>query len=168
MGRGNGYIDEVSPSTYGVVQTIPTGGTVTSLAVSSGQGKIVTTIVPSSNTSALAAEGVSTSGGQQAYSTNVGPTSDYTSSRISSSLLTPMQLGTGTLVSANYGNDLAISATPGGFIVTDVSTGNTIMTGSTPGPIRAIAVDPDYGEIYLTVPDTNAVITVPLPPVPTS
>uniref|UniRef100_E6QMT6 Uncharacterized protein n=1 Tax=mine drainage metagenome TaxID=410659 RepID=E6QMT6_9ZZZZ len=53
-------------------------------------------------------------------------------------------------------------------MVTEVSTGGTVMTGSTPYPIRAIAVDPNYGQVYLTVPDSNAVITVPLPPVPTS
>lgn len=52
--------------------------------------------------------------------------------------------------------------------MTEVSTGATVLTGSTPYPIRAIAVDPNFGEVYLTVPDSNAVITVPLPPVPSS
>ena len=99
---------------------------------------------------------------------NIGASSAYTSSPISARLLHPVQLATGTLVSANYGNDLAISAYPGGFVVTEVSTGATVLTDSTPYPIRAIAVDPNFGEVYLTVPDSNAVITVPLPPIPTS
>lgn len=70
------------------------------------------------------------------------------------------------MVSANYGNTLSISATPTGFIVTELTTGQPFISGTTPGPVRSIAVDPDYGFVYLTVPDDNAVITVPLPPIP--
>ena len=165
---GNGYINKVSPSTYQILQTIPVSGIVTSLAVSSAQGKLVTTVVPSANTGTLAMQSYSTSGGQPTYSNTIGTTSAYVASRIAGHLSTPVQLGTGTLVSANYGNDLAVSASPGGFVVTEVSTGETVMTGSTPYPIRSIAVDPNYGEVYLTIPDSNTVITVPLPPIPTS
>ncbi|NNN19800.1 MAG: hypothetical protein HKL84_08105 [Acidimicrobiaceae bacterium] len=165
---GNGYIEEVSGSTYQILQTISVAGTVTSLAVSNALGKVVATVAPSAGTSGtLSVQSYSILGGQQSYSLGIGSTTAYAASSISGRLVNPAQLGTGTLVSANYGNDISISASPGGFVVTEVSTGGTVMTGSTPYPIRAIAVDPNYGQVYLTVPDSNAVITVPLPPVPT-
>ncbi len=166
---GVAYIKELSVSTYQVLQSISVSGEATSLAVSATQGQVLVTIAPvSGNSGALVTQAYSTSSGQVLNSSSIGNIVPYVSSAISSQLVSPAQLGTGTLVSANYGNDLAISASPGGFVVTEVSTGGTIMTGTTPNPIRAIAVDPNYGEVYLTVPDNNAVITVPLPPVPSS
>lgn len=166
---GNGGISELSAGTYQLAKSIPISGIVTSLAVSNALGEIVYTLAPvTDNTLPLMNQAVSMSNGQQAYSKSMGSVTPYMVSPLSSQLLHPAQLGSGTLVSANYGNDLSISASPGGFVVTELSTGGTVMTGSTPGPIRAIAVDPNYGEMYLTVPDSNAVITVPLPPLPTS
>ncbi len=166
---GNSVISELSAGTYQLAKSIPVSGLVTSLAVSNALGEIVYTLAPGADTTQpLMNEAVSMSNGQRAYSKIVGSATSYVASPISSQLLQPAQLGSGTLVSANYGNDLSISASPGGFVVTELSTGGTVMTGSTPGPIRAIAVDPNYGEMYLTVPDSNAVITVPLPPLPTS
>jgi len=121
---GVAYIKELSVSTYQVLQSISVSGEATSLAVSATQGQVLATIAPvSGNSGALVTQAYSTSSGQVLNSSSIGNVVPYVSSAISSQLVSPAQLGTGTLVSANYGNDLAISASPGGFVVTEVSTG---------------------------------------------
>ena len=175
---GPGYITELDPSTLGVLNTRSVPATVSALAVSDGTNQIVYNALanPSGSGSATVDYGTASASMQtmampgtsvSAISYAQGAAAPYSSSSIATSLPQAGQLGSGLLVSANYGNALSISATPTGFVVTDLNNGVTYVKGSTPGPIRSIAVDPDYGEVYLTVPDSNSVITVPLPPIPT-
>jgi hypothetical protein len=82
---------------------------------------------------------------------------------MASILPNPYLLAGGTTVSVNYGNNLSISATPTGYVVQDVYTGAVLLSGTTPAPVRGIAVDQTKGFAYLTVPDTNSVYTVPIP-----
>jgi hypothetical protein len=57
----------------------------------------------------------------------------------------------------------AISATPTGFAVTDLSTHVVVMQIATPGPVTAIAVDPNLHIAYVAIPDANELLTVPMP-----
>lgn len=72
----------------------------------------------------------------------------------------------GVLVSAPYGNRYSVMATPTGFTVQDLQSQTTILSGSTTAPVRGIATDPDGGMIYVTIPDSNTIISVPFPPTP--
>jgi YVTN family beta-propeller protein len=56
-----------------------------------------------------------------------------------------------------------ITATPTGFTITDVSGNIVLVSQTTPSPITAIAVDPNLNIAYLTMPDSNILLTVPLP-----
>ena len=69
----------------------------------------------------------------------------------------------GALVSANYGNSAAVVGTPSGFAFLDLIRQMDLLDGATPNPVRGVATVPGQGVAYLTVPDSNLVITVPLP-----
>lgn len=74
----------------------------------------------------------------------------------------PSFLAGGTQVSASFGNGVSVSATPWGFVVLDVVAGTEIMRENTPAPVRAIATDQPNGVAYLTVPDNNLLLSVPV------
>jgi hypothetical protein len=74
-------------------------------------------------------------------------------------------LASGIIVAANYSNNAVVAATPTGFVVLDLSTQKQVLQGSTATPIRSIATDPNQGTVFLTVPSSNSVLSVPLPPV---
>ncbi len=56
-----------------------------------------------------------------------------------------------------------VSATPTGFTITDASGHIVLVSETTPSPIAAIAVDSNLNVAYLTMPDSNILLTVPLP-----
>jgi len=55
------------------------------------------------------------------------------------------------------------TATPTGFSVSDISGNVVLFSEKTPSPVTAIAVDPSLNVAYLTMPDSNTILTVPLP-----
>jgi len=55
-----------------------------------------------------------------------------------------------------------VTATPTGFTIGD-AWGNVLVSETTPSPIAAIAVDTNLNAAYLTMPDSNTLLTVPLP-----
>ena len=63
-------------------------------------------------------------------------------------------------------NSLAAVATPTGFVITDLETNQIMLTGSTPYPVRGMAIDVTNGYFYFTMPDSNSVVTVPIPTTP--
>ncbi len=56
-----------------------------------------------------------------------------------------------------------ITATPTGFTITNVSGNVVLVSQTTPSPITAIAVDTNLNVAYLTMPDSDTILTVPLP-----
>jgi YVTN family beta-propeller protein len=60
-------------------------------------------------------------------------------------------------------NWAVVTATPTGFTITDASGHEVLVSEKTPSPIAAIAVDPNLHIVYLTMPDSNTLLTVPLP-----
>jgi C4-dicarboxylate transporter len=56
-----------------------------------------------------------------------------------------------------------VTATPTGFTITDASGHIVLVSETTPSPIAAIAVDTNLNVAYLTMPDSNTLLTVPLP-----
>jgi YVTN family beta-propeller protein len=58
---------------------------------------------------------------------------------------------------------LVVTATPTGFTVTDANDHIVLISQTTASPVAAIAVDPKLNIAYLTEPDSNILLTVPLP-----
>jgi YVTN family beta-propeller protein len=56
-----------------------------------------------------------------------------------------------------------VTATPTGFTISDASGNIVLVSQTTPSPIAGIAVDTNLSEAYLTMPDSNTLLTVPLP-----
>jgi YVTN family beta-propeller protein len=159
---GLNYISKINLSNNTVASTMPATGYVTSLAISTGQNAIVYTTVNTSLTS-YQTEHASLSTGSiiKSYAaasisgTPYGSTSPAPPGYLLSSAAT---------VSSGFGNRYAVTGTPTGFAVIDLQTQTTMMSGSTTNPVRGIATDSNLGMIYLTVPASNSLISVPYPP----
>lgn len=82
----------------------------------------------------------------------------------SASMGRPMQTASATETGETLEDGwLSISATPDGFVVVDTTNNVEVMHGATPGAVTSIALASSGDAVYLTIPDANAVITVPLP-----
>ena len=66
-------------------------------------------------------------------------------------------------MSVQWGNGMGACATPTGFVVYDVASNHQVMSGTTPTPVRGIASNTSNTMMYLTLPDSDMVLTVPLP-----
>jgi YVTN family beta-propeller protein len=56
-----------------------------------------------------------------------------------------------------------ITATPTGFTITDADGHNVLISQTTASPVAGIAVDTNLSVAYLTEPDANIILQVPLP-----
>ena len=89
----------------------------------------------------------------------------YASSGLSSSLVKPTIMGNG--MRAGMGVlDYIVATTPQGFEAFD-SSGSLLIRGEIPGLTRSIGLDPDGTVAYFASADNNAVVSVPLPQLPT-
>jgi len=61
-----------------------------------------------------------------------------------------------------------ISATETGFTISDASGNGVLISESTPSPVAAIALDTSLNAADLTMPDSNTLLTVPLPGIGTN
>jgi YVTN family beta-propeller protein len=168
---GSNYISKLDLATFSVIQTFSVSGQVTSLAVSAGQNSLVYTTVAT-------AGGSTTFQAQQAAVANAAIQGTYAHYTMSSSTPYAQAItsggpapgapgwlaSSGALVSANYGNGLAVVGTPTGFALLDLVHRTTVMQGNTPSAVHGIATSPAQGIVYITAPDSNSFITVPLPP----
>jgi hypothetical protein len=84
----------------------------------------------------------------------------------SGNLLNTNQVGAPPLVV--YDAWVAVTATPTGFTITDIADNYIFDSVSTPSPVTAIAVDPNLNVVYLVMPDSNTLLTVPLPGIGTN
>jgi YVTN family beta-propeller protein len=166
---GTNYLYKVSLSTFTVVQSVPVSGGVTSLAVSNAQNELVYTLVQNccSASSTYAANELLLSNlsnpGTYAHAT-AAPYAPYT---MNGTLPTAAVLPQATnVVSARFSNGMGASSTPTGFVIYDLVSHKQIMADTTPTPVRGIAADPDCMFVYLTLPDSNEYIAVPLESTP--
>jgi hypothetical protein len=133
VGSGNVSIDEISPS------SVLTGGTYATLASHS-----VSTLGTYFN--------------PRVQTKSYGFTSTLTSSLIPVNTAQP---GAPPLVVQD--GWAVVTATPTGFTITDASGHVVLVSETTPSPVAAIAVDSKLNVAYLTMPDSNTLLTVPLP-----
>ncbi len=166
---GANYLYKVSLSTFMIVQRVAVSGSVTSLAASNAQNELVYTLVQNccTSSSAYAANELALSSllveGSYADAT-AEPFAAYT---MNGTLPSAASLPQATaVVSARFSNGMGASSTPTGFVIYDLIGHQQIMTGTTATPVRGIAADPDCMFVYLTLPDSNEYISVPLESAP--
>lgn len=61
-----------------------------------------------------------------------------------------------------------VSATPTGFTITDASSHQILVSETTASPVTGIAIDTNLNVAYLVMPDSNTLLTLPLPGMPGS
>jgi YVTN family beta-propeller protein len=166
---GTNYLDQVSLSSFAVVDSVPVSGTVTSLAASNAQNELVYTLVQNccSASSTYAANELLLSNLSTPGTYAHAAATPYASYTMNGTLPSAAALPQATsVVSARFSNGMAASATPTGFVIYDVVSHQQLMTGNTPTPVRGIASDPDSMYAYFTLPDSNEYIVVPLESTP--
>ncbi len=164
---GAGYITTLNPNTLAIVTTQQVSGSISALAISRAQNQILTSTVTGSGSGQMTNVGaLMTQNYSQVFSSEAMSATPFAQSSISGSLAFPAQLATGILVSPILNNSFAAEATPTGFLITDLETNQVLLSGSTPYPVRGMAFDATNGFFYFTMPDSNSVVTVPIPTTP--
>jgi YVTN family beta-propeller protein len=156
---GLDYISEVSMSGLSVTSTYPVVGQVTSLAIAAQQNALLYTLV-TNTTFQVSQSNLRTGAFVAAYAQ-----SQYQPQCQGCEVSPVPLLANGIIVAANYSNNAVVSVTPTGFVVLDLSTGRQLLQGSTATTASSIATDPSQGMIYLAVPNSNSLVSVPLPPI---
>jgi DNA-binding beta-propeller fold protein YncE len=173
---GSNYISQIDLTSFAVSSTIAVTGQVTALGISSGQNQFIYSTVTNSGANANFAVS------HAQFVTGANARADYQFSISSSSPLARSYAlavtdassppgwvsAGGVLVSAAYGNRYVVNGTPTGFLVMDLQSGLQMLQAATASPVRGIATDPAQGTVFLTAPDSNSLITLPLPVVQTN
>lgn len=171
---GLNYISKIDLTTFSVVSNITVSGQVNALGISAGQNQFVYSTVTNSGANAnfvvSHAQFVTGANAKADYQYSIGSSSPlarfYSLSNNTNSSTPPGWVNAGgVLVSALYGNRYVVNGTPTGFLVMDLQSGTQMLQGSTASPVRGIATDPAQGTVFLTAPDSNSLVTLPLPPV---
>jgi YVTN family beta-propeller protein len=175
---GVGFLTEINTQTMGVVATEPViGKTIIALGFSNSVNELIATSVdtggnvysdeisPSTfqagNTyTPLASHSVSNLGTYLNQNTNAQVRA-FTATLASTNSISTNQVGAPPLVVQD--GWAVVTATPTGFTITDITGHVVLVSEQTPSPVTAIAVDPKLNVAYLTMPDSNILLTVPLP-----
>ena len=173
---GVGFLTQLNSQPMSVVATEPvTNKTIVALGFSNSVNQLVATTVDTSGNvyadeinpstvhsggiySPLASNVVSSVGTHLVHNAGVRA---FTSTLASASLISANQVGAPPLVV--YDAWVAVTATPTGFTITDIADNYVFDSVSTPSPVTAIAIDPNLNVAYLVMPDSNILLTVPLP-----
>ena len=175
---GVGFLTEINASTLAVTATETAAGkTIVALGYSDQVGQLAATTVDGGGNvyvekvspSSVKAGGTYTPAASTAVSTlgthlNTQTQANvlaYTSTLASESIINTNQVGAPPLVVQD--GWAVFTATPTGFTVSDISGNMVLFSEKTPSPVTAIAVDPNLNAAYLTMPDSNTILTVPLP-----
>jgi len=175
---GAGFLTLVNAPTMSVVATEPViGKTISSLAYSDSENELVATSVDTGGNvytdeispaafhaggtyTPLASHTISSLGTHLDTATGAEVQS-YTATLARGSAFNRIQVGAPPLVVQD--GWAAVTATPTGFTITDISGHEVLVSETTPSPITAIAVDSKLNVTYLVMPDSNTLLTVPLP-----
>lgn len=166
---GLNYIKKIDMTSLTVTATNSASGQVTSLSISSGQNAFVYTVIDSSNT--FLAQHASLTNGTSVHTdyTAQAPASlSAIQSGATSTTLPGWLMVTGPVVSASFGNRYVAEGTPTGFLVYDLQSNTDLLQVTTSSTVRGIATDPSQGTIFVTAPSSNALYTIPLPPIQTN
>jgi YVTN family beta-propeller protein len=177
---GAGFLTQINTSNMSVVGTESASGkTIVSLGYTDAYNELVVSSVDSGGNvyaeevtaGSFVAGGAYTTAASQAVSTVATYLNPNTNTNVKGFTATlakagpirinPFQPGAPPLVVQD--GWAVITATPTGFTITDVSGNIVLVSQTTPSPVTAIAVDPNLHIAYLAEPDSNTLLTVPLP-----
>lgn len=175
---GAGFLTEVNTQTMGVVATESAASkTIIALGFSDSLNQLIATTTDTSanvyvdeiNPGSFQAGGTYTPLASHAVSslgTHLNQTTQtevqsYTATLASASSISTNQVGAPPLVVQD--GWAVVTATPTGFTITDASGQDVLVSETTPSPVTAIAVDSKLNVVYLAMPDSNTLLTVPLP-----
>jgi YVTN family beta-propeller protein len=174
---GVGFLTKMNTQPMSVVATEPvTNKTIVALGFSDSVNQLVATTVDTSgnvyvdevNPSTVTAGGAYTplaSSLVSSLGTHLNRADSevraYTATLASASLINTNQVGAPPLVVQD--GWAVITATPTGFTITDITGYVVLVSEQTPSPVTAIAVDSNLNVAYLVMPDSNILLTVPLP-----
>jgi YVTN family beta-propeller protein len=173
---GQGFAAKVDLSSFSIISNMTVNGAVTSLASSVQLNELVGSVVGNTSASSTTSYSVDTAATSTyavlelnlntmaaAGSYNQGSASAFANYTLNGTLPNAAATPGATQISQQWNNGMGISATPTGFVIYDLTNHAEIMRGTTPTPIRGIASDPKNWNVYLTLPDSNDLITIPLP-----
>jgi len=173
---GVGSLAGINTQTMSVIATQPlTGKSIVALGFSNSVNQLVATTVDTSGNvyadeispstvqtgsvyTPLASNKVSSIGTHSAHSASVQA---FTATLASTNLISANQVGAPPLVIQD--GWAVVTATPTGFTITDITGKIVLVSETTPSPVTAIAVDSGLNVVYLVMPDSNTLLTVPLP-----
>lgn len=176
---GVGFLTEINTSNMSVVATESTSGkTISALGYTDGYSKLIAVtsnssgnvFIDSINPSSVETGGTYTPVASNEVSTLgtylnplthtdlLGYTATVTTSTVP---ITSDQAGAPPLIVQDQW--AVVTATPTGFTITDASANVVLTSQTTSSPIAGLAIDPNVNTVYLTMPDSNTLLTVPLP-----
>lgn len=175
---GAGFLTEINTSNMTVTATESTGGkTIIGLGYSDAEGQLAATTVDASGNvyADLVNPATVTAGGsyQPTASTLVSTVPQHLNTRTNSEV----RSFTATLASSPVLNLdqpgappmvvqdgwAVVTVTPTGFTISNIENGSVLVSETTPSPVTGVAVDPTLSAAYLVMPDSNTLLTVPLP-----
>jgi hypothetical protein len=178
---GQGNLQMIDRTNWAVWTTFPIDGTVTGMSYDTAQGAFVSAVLkngtassPSSGLTLHNAVAFSTSGGVSYSTTSLvnvatgnsttssiaADTAPYAQSSMASYLAFPGQTAFNPPIYTSSSGDLIATANGDTFTVSVLSTGKVLVSGTTPHPIRGIALTPT--KLYLTMPESNSLVTLPI------
>lgn len=175
---GNGFLTQMNAQPMSAVATLTVlNKTITGLGYSNSEKQLVattvdarsnvyveeinpTTVQSDSTYTPLASTMVSSLGTHLNKRTNLAVRAS-TETLANANLINPNQAGAPPLVVQD--GWAVVTATPTGFTISDISGQVVLVSETTPSPITAIAVDANLDVVYLVMPDSNTLLTVPLP-----
>ncbi len=179
---GQGSLQLISLLDWSISTTYPIDGTITGMNYYVNKGVFVAQVIQNGSASSPSngktgrkamvfsrAGGLSysstilvnvASGASTTLSSVVGDTAPYVMSRLATSLVHPAQSAFNPPIYTSSGGDLIASAEGNTFTVTSLSTGKVLVGGTTPYPIRGVKFTSTM--LYLTMPDSNSLVTLPL------
>jgi YVTN family beta-propeller protein len=174
---GVGFLTQLNANPMSVVATeAVTGKSIVALGFSNSVNQLVaTTVDPNGNVYAeeISPSTVRTGSPYSPLASNmVSSLGTYGTVRAYTATLAGGRRGTGGLLNMNQVGApplvvqdgwAVVTATPTGFTITDITGQVVLVSETTPSPVTAIALDSNLNAAYLLMPDSNTLLTVPLP-----
>jgi YVTN family beta-propeller protein len=183
---GQGYLAKINLSTYAVGTTYSVNGTFAGMSYDTSQGAFVSTVLQNGNAASIsnpslssgttgsdaiaastsvgisysATGSISVSNGSTVGTTILADSAPYESSSIAADLAFPAQNAFNPPIYTSTNSDYIASANGDTFTVSLLSSGKVLLSGSTPYPIRGVRLTSTT--LYLTMPESNSLVTLPM------
>jgi len=178
---GQGYLQLIDTTNWATSSTFPIDGTLTGMSYDKAQGVFVGAVLKNgnvsshSNRSTFKSEVAFSQSGNVSYSTTdlvfvangststssvVADSAPYARSSIASILAYPGQTAFNPPIYTSSNGDMIAAANGNTFTVSVLSTGKVLVSGTTPYAIRGVKLTSTM--LYLTMPESNSLVTLPM------